>query len=246
MATTYRWEIKTRAGSLPADRDLFLTLHGRDANTEPVSLVHRGLSSEFLSSGFIETDEDLGNLVSAEVKPELRITETWDIDFLRVTRIGDTPAIWLAEDVGICSDTGCPLARFEAVSILPEVIREIPVIPEPTFDGASRRIIEMYGQLGDRKTQIKSVLFRAGSKLRLKAGGRILIAESPLEGFGLTRAGRQVDPNRKLIYSIANQSFDVVALDGFTVRRLPSQLLEELFGPSWWKIVIGAEGAQGG
>lgn len=246
MATTYRWEIQTRAGALAADRDLFLTLHGREANTEPVSLTHTGLDSSILGAGYVETDEDLGNLVSAEVKPELRITETWDIDFLRVTRIGLPPAIWLAEDVGICSASGCPLARFEPVSILPDVISEIPITQEPTANSAPRRIIEIYGQLGDRKSQLRSVLFRAGSKLRIRTGGRILIAESPLEGFGLTRIGRQVDPNRSLIYSIGNQSFDVVALDRFTVRRLPSRLLEEMFGPSWWKVVIRANSAQGG
>lgn len=238
MGIPYRWEIKTRAGSLAAGKSLSLTLHGSNGVTEPIILDHGEVTPAELAVGDVETDEDLGNLVTAEIVANLDSQEAWDIDFLRITRQLPPRSFWIAQDVGICTSAGCPLIRFERVGIYPDTRVSPPKVPNS--DGINRRVIEIYARFGDYKAELTQALFRSRSgTLRLKRGAKIILAQSAVEGFGLSRSQSQISEQRKLSFSIGNSNFDVVALDGVTVRRLPAELLMELFGPSWWQVVLG-------
>lgn len=319
MAQRYSWEIQTKDNPYSGtEGQVTLVLHGANGVTEPLQLETSDFRMGALARGEIETDEDLGNLVSGNLTAELDSQRPWEIDFVRITRLRDGKA-WIAREVGSCTEKGCPLLRFEAVSPYPRTILALPEHrdefqrpadsgeqvdpiapgePEPDDDGKgrvapltvrdlakrvkfaledlqgvgsarqaalSKRIAELVqpllralvnndGITQDEVTSPKSVLVelfasRSGSNVQLKsvlssfagrpalaAGARVLVTQNGDEGFGLARAS--VDSLQPYRFAYKGQSFDVVALDGFTAKRVPVELLVGLFGDGWPEIIL--------
>lgn len=319
MAERYSWEIRTKDNPYSGtEGQVTLIVHGANGITEPLQLETSDFRMGALARGEIETDEDLGNLVSGNLTAELDSQRPWDIDFVRITRLRDGKA-WIALEVGSCTEKGCPLLRFEAVSPYPRTILALPerreesqgptdpgqpvdstepAEPDPADDGRgrvapltvkdlarrvkfaledlqgvgsarqaalSKRIAELVqpllrdlvnndGITEDELTSPKSVLVelfasRSGSNVQLKTvlssfagrpalapGARILVTQNGDEGFGLARpSADSLQPYR---FAYKGQSFDVVALDGFTAKRVPVELLVGLFGDDWPEIIL--------
>lgn len=319
MAQRYSWEIRTKDNPYSGtDGQVTLILHGANGITEPLQLETSDFRMGALARGEIETDEDLGNLVSGNLTAALDSQRPWDVDFVRITRLRDGKA-WIALEVGSCTENGCPLLRFEAVSPYPRTIlalperREesqrpiaigepvdstVPAVPEPADDGRgrvappgikflargvklaiedlqgvgsprqaalSKRIaeivqpllralvkndgitvdevtspksvlIELFASRSGSNVQLKSVLLSVAGRPALVAGARILATQNGDEGFGLARpSADSLQPYR---FAYKGQSFDVVALDGFTAKRVPVELLVGLFGDGWPEIIL--------
>jgi hypothetical protein len=325
MAERYSWEIRTKDNPYSGtEGQVTLILHGANGVTEPLQLETSDFRMGALARGEIETDEDLGNLVSGNLTAELDSQRPWDIDFVRVTRLRDGKA-WIALEVGSCTEKGCPLLRFEAVSPYPRTILALPESggesegptdseervestepagqPAPAEDGQgrvappdigflarrvkldledlqgvgstrqaalSKRIaelvqpllralvqndgitddevttpksvlVELFASRSGANVQLKTVLSTFGGRPALAAGARVLVTRNGEEGFGLTRAS--ADSLRPYRFAYKGQSFDVVALDGFTAKRVPVELLVGLFGDDWPEIILREDNA---
>lgn len=333
MTFRYRWEIQTKESPYSGtDGTATLSLHGSNGVTEALPLQTDKLGMGELAMGLIEAEEDLGNIVSGTLVATLDPGRPWDIDFVRITRLRDG-ASWIAAEVGTCTEQGCPLLRFEPVSIYPTVPQEpekppagesqpdeqpelaaepvvrlaevralirrfksqlediqnlgsprqaaitrqigetvqpllrqlIKVTAEqsrgerPTANtrpsdplpersvtrAAETRVVELFGQLNGEKAQLRTLVSVTNGTPTLKRGARVFLTLDQKEGYGLAREGESTATYGALRFSYADKNFDVVALDGFSVVRIPVEYLLGLFGAEWPRIILG-DSAQSG
>lgn len=109
----YRWEIQTAdAPYTGTDGQVTLNLHGTGGVTDDFLLPPSPFSKGALASGLFEADEDLGEITSGSLDANLDPGRPWDVAFVRITNLA-TGKAWIAEDVGACTQEGCPLLRFE-------------------------------------------------------------------------------------------------------------------------------------
>ncbi|PSM31427.1 hypothetical protein [Haliangium sp. UPWRP_2] len=114
--------------------------------------------------------------------------------------------------------------------------------PNPSADtqaSAEPVVIEIFGQVRGQNTQLSSILRKHGSRLALVPEARVFVTQDESEGFRISRKGPRASPYGAARFSLGKANFDVVALDGFAVKRVPVEVLIGLFGAEWPKVVLG-------
>lgn len=114
--------------------------------------------------------------------------------------------------------------------------------PNPSADtqgSAEPVVIEIFGQVRGQNTQLSSILRKDGKRLALVPGARVFVTQDESEGFRISRKGQKASAYGEARFSLGQSNFDVVALDGFAVKRVPVEVLIGLFGAGWPKVVLG-------
>lgn len=109
----YRWEVQT--ADVPysgTDGQVTLNLHGTGGVTDDFALPSGSFSKGALASGLFEAEEDLGEITSGSLDANLDPERPWEVAFVRITNLA-TGKAWIADQVGACTQEGCPLLRFE-------------------------------------------------------------------------------------------------------------------------------------
>lgn len=106
----------------------------------------------------------------------------------------------------------------------------------------SLRTFEIYGMVNGQRVPLSQVAINQGGRYSQMPGSRILIGDSPGDGYGLSGvpgAWASLYPGQ----SPANYGLDadkgVLGHDGTRAWVLPATFLTQLFGPSWRQQVYG-------
>lgn len=214
MTQRYLWEIASTNGYRGAVGSLYLTLHGSNGVTQPVSIDVRKPTADALSVGMLESDEDLGNIVSGRIENSDDNSEPWSVDFVRVTRLPDGRA-WVAREVGICTATkGCPLLRFDPVSVFPTV---------PLPDDVDEGTVPDSGPLNTADVTALARQFKIGLESIQSIG-------TPKQSLIIQRIAEQIQPLLRELLESAEGDID----SGAPERQASSQelppFLVEIFG----------------
>lgn len=114
--------------------------------------------------------------------------------------------------------------------------------PNPSADpqaAAEPVVIEIFGQVRGQNAQLSSILRKDGNRLALVPEARVFVTQDESEGFRISRKGQRASAYGEARFSLGTSNFDVVALDGFAVKRVPVEVLIGLFGAGWPKVVLG-------
>jgi hypothetical protein len=157
-----------------------------------------------------------------------------------IQRLGSPRQVRIAQRIGKAL---MPLVR----ELLGETTRPL-IAAEPQSDFRQSEpspspgvpfLVELFGQHGAKKVQLRTVANFADGQLGVNLGARLTLTRQRSEGFGLALSGEGARSFGELRFSYDESDFDVVALDGFTVRRVPVEVLVGLFGVDWPKVVLG-------
>lgn len=163
-----------------------------------------------------------------------------------IQRLGSPRQVRIAQRIGKAL---MPLVR----ELLGETTRPL-IAAEPQADFRQSEpspspgvpfLVELFGQHGARKVQLRTVASVANGQLGVNLGARLALTRQRSEGFGLALSGAGALSFGELRFSYDESDFDVVALDGFTVRRVPVEVLIGLFGVDWPKVVLGNSAESG-
>lgn len=99
---------------------------------------------------------------------------------------------------------------------------------------------EIYGTLRGRRMPVFDLLKKDGLRSHIKDGGRVLIGDTPSEGYGYggtPGAWAQASGGASPAAFGLDPNVGVVAWDGRKLRPVEAYTLEALFGPGWRAIV---------
>lgn len=164
-----------------------------------------------------------------------------------IQRLGSPRQVRIAQRIGkaliplvreLLAETTRPLVASEPQTTTVRVSEPSPSLGVPF-------LIELFAQQGATKLQLRTVASVANGQLGLNLGARLRLTRQKSEGFGLALSGEGARAFGELRFSYDESDFDVVALDGFTVQRVPVQVLVGLFGVDWPKVVLGNSAESG-